>query len=284
MSSQLKNSSELSVVLCTYNGALYLARQLESIFDQSVPVSEILVCDDNSDDGTLDILEEFDKKKPGILKIYKNVFQLGAINNFEKAIQLCSGSIVFLADQDDIWEKEKVEKMLRVFDSKKHVELIFTDGQLINDKGEFIGSTLWEKWDFNAKMRYSWRNNVNAFYSLYNNNNRATGATIAFRRELLQNVGDFKVPIDFWHDALLALHAAALNGLYFIEEPLIRYRIHSGQQVGITQGSNFNHQLRAQAIPVEEFQARIKSQYPKLFNPWYCKWKSLKNRLLSNNK
>ncbi len=272
------------MALCTYNGALLLNEQLESIFCQSVPVSEIVVCDDNSTDNTLLVLRDFSNRRPGVLSIHKNVNQLGAIRNFEKAMSLCTGEIIFLSDQDDIWEKEKVEKMMRVFESKKHVELIFTDGRLINDEGDFLGSTLWEKWDFNAKMRYSWKNNVNAFHSLYNNNNRATGATIAFRRELLQNVGDFKVPIDFWHDALLALHAAALNGLYFIEEPLIRYRIHSGQQVGITQGTNFNQQLRAQAIPMDKFQARIKSQYPKLFNPWYCKWKSLKNRLLSNYK
>lgn len=269
-----------SVALCTCNGEKYLRFQLDSIIDQSHAVSEIVICDDKSEDNTLIIIEEYSKKRPGLFKVYENPEKLGTIGNFRKAVHLCSGDIIFLSDQDDIWEKDKVEKMMCAFNERKHVELIFTDGRLINDNGDALDSTLWQKWDFNKGMRQAWRNNVNAFHALLHNNNRATGATIAFRRRLLERVGNFTVPLDFWHDALLALHAAAKDGLWFIEEPLIRYRIHSGQQVGVSQGSNFNAQLKSQAISLKAFQQSIRNQYPLMFSKWHRISKSIKNIIL----
>lgn len=254
--------------------------QLDSIIGQSNSVSEIIICDDKSDDNTLGIIEEYINKNPGLFRVFKNEERLGTIRNFAKAMHLCTGDIIFLSDQDDIWVSDKVKKMMSVFEERKNIELIFTDGILIDDDGKSLGSSLWEKWDFNMQMRHAWRNNVNAFHALYHNNNRATGATIAFRKYLMNRVGEFNVPPDFWHDTLLALHAAAFDGLYFIEEPLIHYRIHSGQQIGINQGSNFNPQLKKQAISLHDFKNNIRKQYPLLFEKWYCFLKSVKNRIL----
>ena len=76
----------ISVALCTYNGEKYLPEQLESILQQSMPVNELVVCDDRSSDSTLKILQEFAEKAPFPLRIFQNETNLGSTKNFEKCL------------------------------------------------------------------------------------------------------------------------------------------------------------------------------------------------------
>jgi len=98
-----------SVALCTYNGAKYIEEQLRSIIDQTHRVNEIVVCDDGSIDETLEIVEKIKQQTSDIdFKISVNKPNLGVCANFDKAIHECSGDIIFLSDQDDIWMKNKL--------------------------------------------------------------------------------------------------------------------------------------------------------------------------------
>ena len=89
------NENKISVALCTYNGEIYLREQLESILEQTLPPDEIIICDDGSTDATIKILEEFRRKSFTSVKVYCNKENLGVSKNFEKAISLCSGDIIF---------------------------------------------------------------------------------------------------------------------------------------------------------------------------------------------
>src|SRR4051812_35139545 len=100
---------KLSVALCTFNGDKFLVEQLESILSQDLPVDEIIVCDDRSSDETLYLIDTFIRKYPGVIKLHQNESTLTSIRNFEKAIGLCTGDIVFLSDQDDVWLPEKTK-------------------------------------------------------------------------------------------------------------------------------------------------------------------------------
>lgn len=89
----------LSVAMCTYNGAKYVEKQLLSILQQDLKVNEIVVCDDGSIDETLMVVHRIANSHPEVVwKIHKNPSNLGVIGNFEKAIRLCSGDIIFLSD------------------------------------------------------------------------------------------------------------------------------------------------------------------------------------------
>jgi glycosyltransferase involved in cell wall biosynthesis len=224
----------LSVALCTYNGESFLEQQLISILDQTLQVNEIVVCDDCSNDNTLEILKTYEKKFPNLIKLYANEIALGTIKNFEKAISLTTGDLIFLADQDDIWHKNKVEMMSRFFQENNNCKLLFTDGLLIDGHGTSLNATLWEKWCFDTNIRHSWRNNQNAFKDLVINHNKITGATVCFHSSLKANVLPIAIPYGYWHDVWLGLHAAAQQGLMFLEQPLISYRIHDKQQIGVS--------------------------------------------------
>ena len=75
----------VSVAIAAYNGAEYISAQLDSILAQTVKVTEIVICDDNSTDGTWDILLECRKKNPELFRIFQNEKKLGCAGNFEKA-------------------------------------------------------------------------------------------------------------------------------------------------------------------------------------------------------
>ena len=100
----------ISLAMTTYNGEDYLEEQLESFLRQTRIPNELIVCDDGSRDSTLNILEAFQLKAPFPVMINRNVENLGYTKNFENALSKCSGELIFLSDQDDIWEANKVHR------------------------------------------------------------------------------------------------------------------------------------------------------------------------------
>ena len=107
----------VSIALCTFNGVEFLKKQLDTIINQDYKNLEIIICDDLSKDGTKNILDKYSLEDNRI-KLFYNNENLGYIKNFEKAIKNCSGEYIFLSDQDDIWELDKVSKMLNTFKEK----------------------------------------------------------------------------------------------------------------------------------------------------------------------
>src|SRR5688500_10348209 len=92
----------VSIALCVYNGEKFLREQLDSLVNQSYPNIEIIASDDRSTDASLLILQEYADRYP-YFKFGQNEQNLGYVKNFEKVISLCSGDLIALSDQDDIW-------------------------------------------------------------------------------------------------------------------------------------------------------------------------------------
>src|SRR5438045_2698326 len=97
---------KISVALCTFNGQAFINDQLTSIVTQTRAVDEIIISDDNSSDTTTEIIGRFSEKYSCII-LEENKTNIGPIRNFEKAIAACTGDIIFLSDQDDVWDQNK---------------------------------------------------------------------------------------------------------------------------------------------------------------------------------
>src|SRR5215208_90703 len=113
------------VAMCTYNGAQFVAEQLDSIAAQTRRPDELVVCDDGSDDATPEIIREFAHRASFPLRFYVNETNLGSTRNFERAISLCEGDFIALADQDDVWLPEKLERLERAL-ADENIALAFT--------------------------------------------------------------------------------------------------------------------------------------------------------------
>lgn len=211
------NNSDLkkiSVAMTTYNGGIFLKKQLDSILNQTLKVSEIIVCDDGSTDGTLQLLEEYTVLTN--LKYFINEKNIGFVKNFEKALAQCSGEFIVLADQDDIWYPEKVEVLV---DSIGENLLIHSDCDLINEKDEV----------FLKKFKGEIKTHNNAEDFLFNN--VVTGCTAMIHRDLLINTIPFPPGISY-HDWYMAIHAAYLGKITYTSQSLTCYRQHTNQDTG----------------------------------------------------
>lgn len=228
----------LSVALCTYNGETYIREQVESILSQTLPVDEIVVCDDGSSDNTLSIIESLRKGTNADIRIHRNETNLGVCANFQKAVNLCKGDIIFLSDQDDVWHNDKVETIVNYFYHNHQKHVVFTDGQLIDGSGKAISNgTLWRCFGINDKCLKQIEDGFGI--EIFAFENRATGATMAIRRdfEYTSSFSHFCID-DILHDGALAMLALTNNQLGYISRCLIDYRIHSNQECGIGESLN----------------------------------------------
>ena len=114
----------ISVAIPVYNGENYIETQIQSILNQSLPPTEIIICDDCSTDATIQKIKRILNKNlinKNIIKIYENSSRLGMDNNFEKAISLCTGDYIFLSDADDYWFKNKISYMLNKLQNSENL-------------------------------------------------------------------------------------------------------------------------------------------------------------------
>jgi glycosyltransferase involved in cell wall biosynthesis len=234
------SGNKISVALCTFNGELFLRQQLASIQQQTRLPDELLVCDDGSSDQTLTIVREFAASAPFPVKLFENEQNLGFAANFERAIRLCEGSLIALCDQDDIWYPTRLQLSEQEFTAHPEIGLVFSDADLINDRNEVAGATLWQRLGF-AGIRHDAL--LAGQYVVLAKHRFVTGATVMFRACLR----DRFLPIGkgWIHDEWIAMIAAAFSRLKPIDQPLIRYRIHGSQQVGFRN----KLQQRVQEIP-----------------------------------
>lgn len=220
---------KISVALCTYNGEKFLKKQIDSILSQTIKVDEIVVCDDRSQDGTLRILNGYQSQYPDVFRVFINDENLRSVKNFEKAISKCTGDLIFLSDQDDIWIPEKVEIFIDHFDKNPELSVLASNGFVINDQDEVLDVlTIWDVVTFLRK-----ENSPLNYYEIINiSGNIATGATMAIKREFIGKTLPFPSIPGFHHDEWIALVASLEHQFDFLDVKTIYYRKHDAQQVG----------------------------------------------------
>ena len=223
---------DLSVALCTYNGALFIESQLLSILNQRLPVDEIVIYDDGSSDATLSMIHSISEKHPEVVwEIRQNPQRLGVIKNFEKALLACHGDIIFLSDQDDIWLPEKTEKMVAYFHQHPNTELLFTDAVLIDENGRSLSdNTLFDVTGLTDVMDM-W--DAGLQFEIENVFQRLLGATFAIRKSFLPKCTPFHTNILSYHDGQMAMQSVVENSNGWLDECLTQYRIHSRNVCGL---------------------------------------------------
>ena len=221
---------KISVAFIVYNGDRYMRTQLDSILAQTHKVDEIIVCDDASSDKTKEILEEYKNKHPDLFFLHYNTQNLGPNKNIEKAIQACTGELILLADQDDYWETNKVETIVKWFKANPTMNGVFTSGSLMNSNGELENK--YELWDAMSFPHKAIKNGEDLKLYINTVENSVTGATLAIRNNLAFLNQPFPHIKHLVHDRWLAINLAETNSLGILNENLIRYRIHSAQAIG----------------------------------------------------
>lgn len=210
----------VSVCMGTYNGETYIEQQLNTILRQTKAPEEVILCDDGSTDNTISIIERFIRKNglDGKWKLYRNKINKGYPSNFYYACSLCNEEIVFLADQDDIWKNDKIEKMCRVMEKNPGAKSVCCKFNLMDEKEQEIHSIMAPT---HAHETGEVRNVPveEIFYKC-----QWPGMVMAYRRDWYESwtKGNYQIP----HDFLIAARAAEEGGFFQLDETLAYHRRH----------------------------------------------------------
>ncbi|MDQ0231434.1 glycosyltransferase family 2 protein [Metabacillus malikii] len=213
---------KVSVVIATYNGANYIQRQLDTVIKQLSENDQIIIVDDCSKDETVSVVKE--NYGDGV-EVYVNEKNLGVIKSFEKAILLAGGDVIFLCDQDDVWEGNKVERMLKAFQDE-NASLVVHDATVVDGNLETLHPS-WNEYNGNKKKGLIGNVIKNSF----------TGCCMAFKKDLVSEVTPFPNSIEM-HDQWIALVCLKRKKkIVYINEPLIKYVRHGGNVTGVKKRS-----------------------------------------------
>ena len=210
----------VSVCMGTYNGETYIEQQLNTILRQTKAPEEVILSDDGSTDNTVSIIERFIRKNglEGKWKLYRNKINKGYPSNFYYACSLCNEEIVFLADQDDIWKSDKIEKMCRVMEENPGAKSVCCKFNLMDEKEQEIHSIMAPT---HAHETGEVRNVPveEIFYKC-----QWPGMVMAYRRDWYESwtKGNYQIP----HDFLIAARAAEEGGFFQLDETLAYHRRH----------------------------------------------------------
>lgn len=265
-STKMTETLKVTVVLCTCDGEKFLAEQLLTLLTQSRLPDEVIVADDASTDGTWTIVQDFVALAitRGIdVRSIRRPNRLGYVANFSSCLASASGDVVFLCDQDDAWHPDKIAFMEARFVADTELTLLHTDARLVATGGVDLGETLFDALEVTDAERT--RVSSGSAFDVYLRRNIATGAAMAFRRTLLDIA--LPIPLHWIHDAWLAVLAAATGRVGIIDDALIDYRQHGGNQIGMrsrtlkTRLSEFrlprNLELRAEASRLDALTERV---------------------------
>lgn len=224
---------KVSVAMAVYNGEKYIVRQLDSILKQTRLPDEIIITDDNSSDNTVKIIIEYmvnHRLQLGSMtyKVERNKVNKGYVENFRYAMSCCDGDIVFTCDQDDIWEKDKVEKLCKLFEEHEDAQLIASGLRFIDSQDRVIDR---EYRPYNREKCSGQLCGIKLQEIL--EKNYFPGCTMAVRKKLIDEYLLIKDANDMPHDWTMAIMACAEEGLYWYDETLINYRIHEDNTLGL---------------------------------------------------
>lgn len=211
----------ISIAIATYNGSRFLEKQLNSLYSQTKLPDEVVVSDDGSDDGTLDILEDYSKKYGLIYSV--NPGPHGVNNNFYRAISLCTKDYIAICDQDDIWLPEKV--------MRTYTKLVEID----NGKPCAV-SSLCDHIDSNDNVIKSspYGKDDGDYAATLLDQGRSQGCSLMINRELWDYVSNkiiVDARIDSIYDAVISYTAAIVGTKYNLGDRLMLYRHHDSNVI-----------------------------------------------------
>jgi len=230
----------ISIAMCTYNGEKYLKEQLDSICKQTIKNFELIITDDCSNDATVNIIQSYQRNNSRI-KLYINEKNLGFKKNFEKAISLCHGNYIALADQDDVWKTNKLELFLSQIQQNS---LIYSDAILINENSDRLNKEL-----IRSEGRNLVKGKCNKAFLV---DNCVSGNTLMFKKELIPHILPIPQEISY-HDIWIVFIASTYGTITYTDESMTFYRRHVQQVTYRNTKYNYQGLMRLYTYKINQF-------------------------------
>lgn len=235
------SSVGVSVALATYQGVRHLDAQLTSLAAQTRPPDELVVADDGSTDGTLELIDRFARNVPFEVRVLRSNGRLGWIENTMRAVRGCRRSIIAPCDQDDVWVAHKLQRCSELLEDPTLSLVAHTSATVDGDlRPGSVAQRLREEVAGRVAMPLS-----RAHRPLPAGDRRYTlgqapitfarhGMSLVFRRDVLQVADDVHRPHTtvrpddglMSHDWWICLLAPLVGDVLHLAEDLVHYRRH----------------------------------------------------------
>jgi glycosyltransferase involved in cell wall biosynthesis len=224
---------------------------------QTRPPDEIVIGDDGSTDNTRTVLEQFNEQSSIPITLRFNEQNLGSVKNFEQAITLCSGDVIALSDQDDVWRSDKLSLFENVLNKSPSAGIVFSDAAIVDEDLKPLNRRMWDEVGFDARKRRLVR--TGRALEVLITGWTVTGATMAFRSHFVKLSLPIPDGIAMIHDGWIALTIAAVADVVALDDPLIQYRQHAQQQIGAPARKDQAPELRGMQAIETAFRRRNSS-------------------------
>lgn len=201
-----------SVVLAAYNGEKYLAEQIDSILDMMSQKDELIISYEISGDRTLEIIQRYAEKDTRIRLVYDSGHSVES--NFNNAVMYSNGKYIFLADQDDVWIHDQINKMVDYFEEHHDVKVLIGNGYITDEYLNVLGELFNEYHTSTNPIR----NFIRGTY---------LGCQMAFTSDIKNLVWPVCVDPPLAHDLWLGVCGAKYGKIAKLDEKLIMHRLHS---------------------------------------------------------
>ena len=228
--------SQLAILMATCNGAPFLREQIDSLLRQTQRSFTLYVHDDGSSDGTAALLDAYAAQHPCIIPL-RYPPAGGACANFLSLLERVEADYYMFCDQDDVWEAEKVERMMAVMQAAEHAQpgravIVHCDLQVVAADLSPLQPSLWQMAHIDADY-------LTTFHRV-GPQSVVTGCAMLFNRQARQCVRP-AVPATYMHDAWVTLCVLRDGGLLLpLHEALVKYRQHGDNQVGAVAASRYS--------------------------------------------
>ncbi|NKG29777.1 glycosyltransferase [Erwinia rhapontici] len=211
----------IDVIVATYNGFNHIEEQIYSILNQTYKNITVLIRDDGSTDGTIDILKKISLSDTRVKIVKDDIQSKGVGENFKQLLKHCNSDYVFIADQDDHWQEDKIERLLSFIKrcDQDQPFIAYAPGRVVDSELNPTG----ELTDYRLK--------IGKVQDMYLMNGGVQGCAMVINKHLYK----LALKTNFhWHmhDQVLSLYAACFGKIYFCESPLFLYRQHDNNVLG----------------------------------------------------
>lgn len=200
---------KVSVIIPTYNAIETITRAVQSVLYQTYQNFEIILVDDQSKDGTYDLLRTLEKNDSRI-HVYQNEKNSKSAYTRNHAIQKSIGEYIMQLDDDDYCDKERMEKQVNFLKQNSEIDFVGSNCYLFDEQGVY-GNT-------ESPRRPGKEDLLNT--SPFMN------PSVMFRRESLEKVGGYRASKETTrgqdYDLYLRMYSVGLQG-YNIQENLVFY-------------------------------------------------------------
>lgn len=240
------------IVMASYNGERYLGEQMDSLLSQSYPGITVEVCDDGSTDGTCDIVKRY-AARDGRVSLHRNAANQGYVKNFLEGMRRSTADYIMLCDQDDVWDRDKVEVTLRAMKQEEErcgetPTLIFTDAMNYDsDSGTELG-----RFHKNSHLNTKKVDTAHLFME-----NKIIGCTVMVNRAVIPYLSEIPDGIRV-HDWWLALICSHFGQIAYVDRPTLKYRQHGDNMIG---GDTFGGYVGSRLSGIARQRAVLESSY-----------------------